>query len=196
MAKPNVFRECNARGEEAKMRVKGQFDAAGAMTRDSDEGSAWDFQTSTQSKSGQFWVSIEVKNEDRQINTGNLCIEVRQGDPPRLSGILVTGADVCVHTLGPGYVAAYRTFIVRSWAERAISFGQIPILTGDNNNHSLLFQRKSGEAFVPAYWEGPLAELPAAKVMDSSICHEVRIETGDRRRPLARTPDNQPPLFT
>ena len=43
---------------------------------------------------------VEVKNEDKKVSTGNICVEMCQGVPlMRVSGILASEATVWIHTL-------------------------------------------------------------------------------------------------
>lgn len=107
---------------------------------------------------------LEVKNEDNQAQTGNLCIELHQGIPPRWSGLQVTESHVWVHTLGEN-VAAYRVkhmkpFIRQGWAD----WRHIDEFRGaDNHNGGILvpIDAADGKGWFDVC---PLDQLPNSHV--------------------------------
>lgn len=188
------FYECAAYGDEAKRKVQQVFADCNSMIRSRDSLSAWDFQAST--LQGDM-ISVEIKNENNQQHTGNLCIEMQQGSPSVDSGIFRTEADIVIHTLGD-IAAAYRTIIMRRWAENEKQSGRKLMLIGDNHNMGYLFFRQIGIArWSHLYWEGPLSEVARSSVCDTELCAKVKIEVGgDSKRPFIRPRrDNQWNLF-
>ena len=80
--------------------------------------------------------AVEVKCEDRYKRTGNICIEVSQGKPPRPSGIMVSHADICIHTRDDECVLYDRRSmktIVEEWLK-----WEKPKIYGDNHNQNFI----------------------------------------------------------
>jgi hypothetical protein len=158
-----------AEGKKAQRRVYEVFEDAGRLGRWADDArAAWDFQVTNHKTQ---MVSMEVKSEDRKHKTGNLFIECFQGFPRHESGILITQAQVQVHTLGPEGVAAFRSLHVQKWAQHQIKHEAKPTKAGDNHNMGFLLNRKyAAWKLSGAYWEGPLEQLIDASVMDEEKC--------------------------
>lgn len=84
---------------------------------------------------------VEIKNEDAQRHTGNLCIEVLQGfgSRQRPSGIASSEATVFVHTLCDN-CALYRRRDMHLYTRELCRSGKKPQLFrgSDNNNHGYI----------------------------------------------------------
>lgn len=106
-----LYETQNAFGTEAEQRVAQYLTNAG-----------WWVNTAPSSRAerdlsailGHRCLSIEVKNEDRYADSGNICIETQQGQEARPSGLAITESNVVVHTLGDR-VALYRAQPMRMW---------------------------------------------------------------------------------
>ena len=74
---------------------------------------------------------FEVKDESNQ-DTGNVCIETWQGDPPRWSGIHMTHAQVQVHLLPRGKAVAFEVVSMRQYIAE-MRLASYPLSGADNN---------------------------------------------------------------
>lgn len=105
---PLSFDESVRKAQDAERRVFEPFLRAGCWVRWGSNDARRDFEAIVQGAS----YRIEVKDEDNQAHTGNVCIETYQGNPRKPSGILTSESNLYVHVLGD-WVAAYRTQSMR-----------------------------------------------------------------------------------
>lgn len=120
-------------GVKAESEIAWIFFLAGHQVSKGQKDCTRDLQVTIQGAS--YW--IEIKNEDNQAHTGNLCIELWQGSPQRPSGILTSESTVIIHTLR-SMVALYRTqhmrnYIIFELGETGRGFGK-----SDNNNAGVI----------------------------------------------------------
>lgn len=101
-------------GRKAQDRIMTVFFKAGWGVRRADQGSPRDIVATDMS--GNSW-RIEIKNEEKNRQTGNIAIETFQGDPPRLSGLAITGADFWIHHFGEQSVV-YSVGDMKQWLHR------------------------------------------------------------------------------
>jgi hypothetical protein len=43
---------------------------------------------------------LEVKNEEKHAHTGNICVEIFQGEPPQVSGVMTSESTIYIHYFG------------------------------------------------------------------------------------------------
>ena len=91
-----AFEIQNAKGQDAERRVAHILVDAGWGVKWLSRGNKHDL--SVEPPSGT--ERVEVKNEDAFAHSGNLCIELFQGPARKPSGLAVSEASVCIHTLG------------------------------------------------------------------------------------------------
>lgn len=108
--KQAVFDECLTLGQNAELRVAEEFLKNG-----------WIVQLNSDKERYDFWVYggliylIEVKNEDKFSDSGNIIIEMYQGlNGKKPSGIKVSESNIFIHTL-KNMAVLYRTQSMRSF---------------------------------------------------------------------------------
>jgi hypothetical protein len=83
------------------------------------------------------WERLEVKNEENQKDSKNLCIETHQGDPRHHSGIMTSESTVCLHYFSDARVVLYRTQSMRLWLPIS-GLREILFRGSDNSNGGYL----------------------------------------------------------
>lgn len=119
-------------GQATEMLVASLMLEAGHAARVRNHGMSRDLEVTVGNLT--FWV--EVKNEDRYADSGNLCIEMKQGLSGKPSGISTSEAQVWIHTLGQ-QAALYRVQPMRLFIK---SSGMLPapFKGADNRNEGVL----------------------------------------------------------
>lgn len=79
---------------------------------------------------------VEVKDESRYVDSGNLCIETTQGVQRRPSGISTSESTVTVHVLGVN-AALYKTQLMRIALKR-LGLKVVAFKGADNHNCGVL----------------------------------------------------------
>lgn len=146
-----------AQGESVEAVLRAHLATVGWAVFGGPETSAYDFAT----HNGRQWFLVEVKDETAQATTGNLCIEVRQGQDKRPSGISTSESNVTIHHLGANTVL-YRTQHMRLHLRRE-RYRPQPFRGADNGNTGVL---------VPI---GTLAQEPWCEVVRSERLHKSRV---------------------
>ena len=111
---------------------------------------------------------VEVKNEDRYADSGNICIEVQQGFPPRAkpSGVAFSEATLFIHTLCESCVVYRRRDMVVYLREQE-SIGKLRRRSfGDNNNKGFIVPTKR---LYSLPW---FDYLPTNKIAESRVWNE------------------------
>lgn len=122
--------------------MRAVLSCAGAMCTGRDDGSRHDFECVYNNHT----FRVEVKNEDAfavsdsESEPPNICIETRQGQPLRPSGISASEAVVCVHTFGD-FCAIYRRREMYDYVRSRRQMEQ-PLRKSDNNNHGFVLPIK------------------------------------------------------
>jgi hypothetical protein len=95
---------------------------------------------------------VEVKNEDNNSGTGNICVEYRQGRLLNPSGILSSRSDIYIHTLREK-VVLYSRLTMIDWLEGMSFSFPMKFFGGrtDNNNHGRIVPIRS-LTFIPKDW--------------------------------------------
>jgi hypothetical protein len=104
---------------------------------------------------------VEVKNEERFARSGNFCVELYQGFPSRVAGVLTSESSVYVHYFGDTSLV-FRTQAFRLFLDvymRQHPWREFP--GADNGNGGLIIPRKEVTAF-PWATETPTQQLPDA----------------------------------
>lgn len=157
-----TFDACNAVGRKAEERLANVFLLCGWSVKWRPRGASRDLEVV-----GPHGTElVEVKCEDAQDHTGNLCIELYQGlAERRYSGLMLSESTVCVHTFGPVCVA-YRTQAMRLYIQTLHAEGRMtpaPFARSDNGAGGVLIPRR---AVVAKRWaeELSVARLPQSRV--------------------------------
>ena len=139
-----LTKEQREEGERGERRVAALFRGAGwQLSASALEHTGSSHDMAVKPTGSERYVLTEVKDETRYQHSGNLCLEMRQGEPPRLSGLAATGAEVWVHILGDK-LAAYRVEEMRRVVEK---WTLKPLAAGDFFQEGVLF---------PIEWLGEL----------------------------------------
>lgn len=129
MSKYMSFSKSSQYGDEGRKEVMYQLIEAGYMVKLRDEDGSRDLDITSPDVS-----RVEVKREDNYADSGNICVELAQGRPPRTSGIMRTESTVTIHLLGPR-AAVYRTREMRELITKELEFNRLhPFICGDNYN--------------------------------------------------------------
>jgi len=123
-----------SQGKPAEDKIAAIFYDAGWSVRGGGNTPAWDLIVERDGL--PFW--LEIKNEDGQIHTGNLCIERYQGKHgSEFSGLYHSDAHAWVHTLGE-FAVVYRAQYMRNWLHAEGYRDDSLVMRGDNGNLSWL----------------------------------------------------------
>lgn len=158
-SKYRSFKEEFPFGQTAQDRVRDMLSLHGAFCNKVEDKGRYDFECVFNNHS----YRVEVKNEDRKKNTGNLCIETRQSWNLKPSGLSITEAVICIHTLGEN-CALYRVREMKAYLRQEQQAGrQHEIAFGDNNNRGYLVAIKMLQNF---WWFDfrPFSTLPDSKL--------------------------------
>lgn len=118
---------------------------------------------------GDLWVIkdkipyvIEVKNEDNFYNSGNILLELYQGDSKKPSGLSICEAQICIHTLKEK-AAIYRTQPMRLFLKK---YGFTRIMKYGKSDNKNLGGREPIKRFLKYPWFElcQLYELSESKV--------------------------------
>lgn len=128
-----AFREANeTSGRPGENRIALVFYHAGWMVQGYGSGPSHDLVLSH--AGATFWV--EVKNEDKNADTGNICVECYQRATRIFSGIYTSESQIWIHTLADMAVV-YRAQNMRNFLE-TWRLSHNPGEYGDNKNLSYL----------------------------------------------------------
>lgn len=111
---------------------------------------------------------VEVKNEDAYADSGNILVELRQGSPPKPSGLSSSESTICVHTLGDA-AALYRSqemriYLSASLIAKNVSYSNLGVFgKSDNNNRGVKVRRGMLDGW-PWYDELPLEDVAKSKL--------------------------------
>jgi hypothetical protein len=122
-------------GQRAQDRVADILRSAGGFANKMDDRGRYDFELVF-----HHTHRVEVKNEDHYSDTGNICIETRQGYPLHKSGIAVSEAVICVHTLCD-MCALYRKREMLEYLRQETRMGRLfeqRFSKADNNNRGFI----------------------------------------------------------
>lgn len=121
-------------GNSAQDRVTDAIRKAGGFANKVDDRARYDFELHY----NNHVFRVEVKNEDNYAQSGNICVETRQGQPLRLSGVAWSEATVFVHTLDDK-CALYRRRDMQVWLRCEMKAGhRYEQRFGDNNNRGFV----------------------------------------------------------
>lgn len=108
---------------------------------------------------------IEVKNEDKYAHSGNICVEIYQGNPSRFAGMLDSEATVCVHTLRDECIAYRRNQMVKEILLRYDSGEWVPQLFRGADNHNGGFILSKAQLLAFSWVDRlPLVQLPQSRL--------------------------------
>lgn len=157
MVTTSAFNATNAVGKSAEVRIGVLFLQQKWKVWFPDVRTRWDVSVE---KEG-VCESIEIKNEENYATSGNVCVEIAQGDPLKPSGVVASESSFFVHYFGDvSLVLRTRSFqlfldsIRRT--ERLVRFAG-----ADNNNCGYVLARSR---FVGQPWarEVESKQIPAA----------------------------------
>jgi hypothetical protein len=123
-------------GKRAEERIRDLLCEAGGLISKFYGTNKNDFQLVFQNKTHR----VEIKNEDKKVGTGNICIETNQGFGPRdrVSGIAISEANIIVHTLCER-CAMFRRAPMHQYLRDCYKTKSLPMRRfGDNNNRGFI----------------------------------------------------------
>jgi hypothetical protein len=85
---------------------------------------------------------LEVKNEEKHAHTGNICVEIFQGEPPQVSGVMTSESTIYIHYFGDSCLVMrtqlFRLFLDTYFRQR----GMIQFKGADNRNGGVTVPRR------------------------------------------------------
>jgi len=135
------FERDSKRGQEKEQEIANILGAEGFSRINFNDDSKWDIRcyTKTNGRTGRYHC-IEVKCEDAYSTSGNICVEWKQGKPPRPSGISISLSDITIHTF-ERYAALYRTRDMRTYIKTSYGTNNfrnnVKIMTLKNSDFQL-----------------------------------------------------------
>lgn len=150
-------------GEQKEMRLAEVFMKAGFLVKNLDSArSRSRADLVVQSRSGEY-INIEVKCEDRYARDNpddqNFIVEVRQGNPPKLSGIYTSSSPIWIHTCGDHALVYEREKMMNLLASDMRHFEKKTFGRADNENQGYVIPL----SWVDIHnwsWFGPIVEIP------------------------------------
>lgn len=110
---------------------------------------------------------VEVKNESRYADSGNIVIETRQGVRGKEAGIMASEATVVIHVLGER-CAVYRRQSMVNWLFKNKTKGDRKTFGGaDNGNEGILLSIREVEG-LPWFDVCDLVALPYSTVLEGN----------------------------
>lgn len=154
------FEQLKAVGKVGESAVADAFYEAGWWVHLRSQGSRRDLAVML----GERTELIEVKNETRFADSGNVCIELAQGYPLRLSGVFTSESTIYVHYFGDISLVFRTRFFLLDFNEYIRNHGWKEFPGADNGNRGLIVPRRAFEGF---WWAKEVAtkSLPAAVKM-------------------------------
>lgn len=83
-------------------------------------------------------VTVELKDETRQADTGNLIFELRQGQEQKPSGLAISQADITIHERPNTYELFDTKSLLAYVSDCAATWPMCTRRCGDNNNWGVL----------------------------------------------------------
>ena len=159
------FEKAIQTGEGMERRIQAWLVEAGAViTEDNCKDGRRDFKCRFKG----YDREVEVKCEDRYARTGNICIEVAQGKVPRSSGIMVSQADIWIHTRGDECVL-YGRKTMKKAVERWLTAGAKPEVKGDNHNQVFIQNVAALRLSMPNVYEAVTEDLAYSRIWEREL---------------------------